>query len=37
MRSIPYYKTQTEVEKAFEVIETCNFKAAKGILFTYYK
>ena len=33
MKAIPSCQTQVEVEKAFEIIENCNSKAAKGLLF----
>lgn len=31
MKAIPNCKTQAEVEKAFEIIENCEYKNAKGL------
>jgi len=31
MKAIPIYETQAEVEKAFDIIENCEYKNAKGL------
>jgi hypothetical protein len=31
MKAIPNFKTQDEVEKAFNIIENCEYKNAKGL------
>jgi hypothetical protein len=31
MKAIPNCKTQADIEKAFEIIENCEYKNAKGL------